>query len=384
MRLQAGLSLSAVMGIEHFERRIRPLARLAAFLRRNERPDAAVLKFLRLLTYVAATASCLFAGAAAAAGEEVIDKSYRGPLAELTPEQVELRDAMRIDIEHLAGKIGERNLRRYPQLQAAATYIEKSLIKFGYRVGRQRYQVRGLNCDNLEVQVRGGKLASEIVVIGAHYDSVRGSPGANDNATGVAAMLALASRFADKHPERTLRFVAFVNEEPPYFQGSTMGSLVYARACRKQNLNIVAVIALETMGYFSERPKSQRYPPLLSLVYPSTGDFIGLVSDIPSRPLLDEFTTSFRRHAMFPSEKGALPAGVPGVGWSDQWSFWQEGYRGLMVTDTAPFRYPYYHDARDTPDKIDYDRLARVVDGLAGAVGGLVRMSPQAPETPSK
>lgn len=315
-----------------------------------------------------------------------MEKSYRGPLAELSPEQIELRDAMRIDVEHLAGKIGERNLRRYAQLQAAATYIEKSLIKFGYRVGRQVYEVEGRKCHNLEVEVRGGKSASEIVVVGAHYDSVRGSPGANDNATGVAAMLALASRFVDKRSARTLRFAAFVNEEPPHFQGSTMGSLVYARACRKQNLNIVAVVALETMGYYSDKPKSQRYPPLLSMVYPSTGDFIGFVSDVPSRPLLDEFTTSFRRHAQFPSEKGALPVGIPGVGWSDQWSFWQEGYRGLMVTDTAPFRYPYYHDARDTPDKIDYDRLARVVDGLAGAVGDLARKAPASkpPEKPQE
>ena len=367
------------MGIEHSDGRIRPIDRLPAFNRRNERYEAAVLKLLRLLTCVAAAASCLLAGPAPTAAEEPMEKSYRGPLAALTPEQAELRDRLRFDVEYLAGKLGERNMRRYGQLQAAATYIEKSLIKEGYQVGRQVYEVRGRKCHNLEAEVRGGKSASEIIVVGAHYDSVTGSPGANDNATGVAAMLALARRFAGQKPERTLRFAAFVNEEQPHFRRNTMGSLVYARACRKQNLNIVAVIALETMGYYSDQPKSQKYPPLLNLVYPSTGDFIGFVSDIPSRPLLDEFTTSFRRHAQFPSEKGALPTGIPGVGWSDQWSFWQEGYRGLMVTDTAPFRYPYYHDARDTPDKIDYDRLARVVDGVAGAVGDLARISP--PET---
>lgn len=327
----------------------------------------------------------MLAGAAPLKAEDKpVEKSYRGSLAELTPEQVELRDALRRDVEYLAGKLGERNLRRYAQLQAAATYIEKSLVKEGCQVGRQAYEVRGLKCHNLEAELRGGKSADEIIVVGAHYDSVEGSPGANDNATGVAAMLALARRFAGQKPERTLRFAAFVNEEPPYFQSETMGSVVYARACRKQNLNIVAVVALETMGYYSDKPKSQQYPPLLSLVYPSTGDFIGFVSDLPSRPLLDEFTTSFRRHAQFPSEKGALPTGIPGVGWSDQWSFWQEGYRGLMVTDTAPFRYPYYHDAQDTPDKIDYDRLARVVDGVAGAVGDLARIPPPSREAPKK
>jgi len=319
-----------------------------------------------------------------AAAEKPMEKSYRGPLAELTPEQVRLRDLLEADVEHLAGKIGERNLIRYPQLLAAANFIEKSFAKAGYAVARQGYDVRGMNCDNLEVELRGVKNADEIVIVGAHYDSVEGSPGANDNGTGVAGLLALARRFAGKKPERTLRFVAFVNEEPPNFQSSTMGSVVYARRCRERNEEIVAVVALETMGYYSDEADSQHYPLLLSLLYPSTGDFIGFVSDVRSRPLLDEFTTSFRRHAKFPSEKGAMPTGIPGVGWSDQWSFWQEGYPGLMVTDTAPYRYPYYHEGEDTPDKIDYDRLARVVDGLTGAVGDLARMSPPSPESPNK
>ena len=178
--------------------------------------------------------------------------------------------------------------------------------------------------------------------------------------------------------------MAFVNEEPPYFQSAKMGSVVYARRCHMLQEKIVAVISLETMGYYSDKPDSQHYPPLLSLMYPSTGDFIGFVSDVPSRPLLDEFTASFRRHAKFPSERGAMPTGIPGVGWSDQWSFWEEGYRGLMVTDTAPFRYPYYHEAEDTPDKIDYDRLARVVDGVAGAVGDLAKIGPATNEAPGE
>ncbi len=305
-----------------------------------------------------------------------VEKSYRGPLPELTADQAKLRDEMQADLEHLAGKIGERNLLCYPQLQQTAEFIEKSLARAGYQVARQGYEIAGRNCDNLEVEIAGGASADEIVIVSAHYDSVIGAPGANDNGSGVVALLALARRFAGKKPERTLRFVAFVNEEPPHFQTGAMGSMVYAKRCRQRKEKIVAAVSLETIGYYSDEADSQHYPPLLGFLYPSTGNFIGFVGNMRSRPLVDEFTSSFRRHVKFPSEKAALPEQIEGVGWSDQWSFWQYEYPGLMVTDTAPFRYPYYHDEEDTPDKIDYDRMARVVDGLFGAIGDLAKIAP--------
>jgi hypothetical protein len=186
-------------------------------------------------------------------------------------------------------------------------------------------------------------------------------------------MLAIALRFVKMEFERTVRFVAWVNEEPPYFQTDTMGSRVYSRRCRQRQENIVAAISLETIGYYSDAKGSQKYPQPLGRLFPSEGNFIGFVSNVPSRELLDDLVMSFRRHAKFPSEKAALPDRLPGVGWSDQWSFWQEGYAGLMVTDTALFRYPHYHERTDTPDKLDYDRLARVVDGLAAALAELAR-----------
>ncbi|HUY31842.1 MAG TPA: M28 family peptidase [Pirellulales bacterium] len=290
-----------------------------------------------------------------------MEKSYQGPLPELTAEQTVLRDELRRDVDILARQIGERNLGRYQKLVEAAEFIEKSLREAGYeRVERQGYDVKGRNCDNLQVELPGTEHADEIVVVGAHYDSVEGTPGANDNGSGTAAMLALARRFASRKCERTLRFVAWVNEEPPYFQSNTMGSLVYARRCRQRNEKIVAAISLETIGYYSDEKGSQKYPPPLKLMFPSEGNFIGFVSDVPSRPLL---------------EKAALHSTLPGVGWSDQWSFWQEGYPGLMVTDTAPYRYPHYHKPTDTPGQLDYDRTARVVDGLDAALAELVRVA---------
>jgi Zn-dependent M28 family amino/carboxypeptidase len=211
-------------------------------------------------------------------------------------------------------------------------------------------------------------------VIGAHYDSVFGSPGANDNGSGVAAVLALAQRFASAKPKQTLRFVAFVNEEPPYFLSGEMGSQVYARRCKERGDKISAMISLETIGYFSDVPNSQTYPsPGLGLFYPNVGNFIGFVSNVKSRALLRRVITLFRKHAKVPSEGASLPAFIPGVSWSDQWSFWQQGYPAIMVTDTAPFRYPYYHSSNDTPDKLDYDRFTLVVSGMEKVIQELAK-----------
>jgi hypothetical protein len=297
-------------------------------------------------------------------------ESYAGEPAALTPEQKALADDLRRHVEAVAGR--EHNVINKPaELEAAARHIEFALFGFGYRVDTQRFQVDRDEARNVEVEVPGGARAGEIVVVGAHYDSAMGAPGANDNGSGVAALLELARILRDSKPARTLRFVAFVNEEPPFYRGDAMGSRQYARRCRERGENIVAMLSLETIGYYSERPGSQRYPFPLSFFYPSTGNFIAFVSNLSSRGLLHETIASFRRHAAFPSEGVAAPAFIPGVDWSDHWSFWQEGYPALMVTDTAPYRYPHYHTAQDTPDKVDYEALARVVKGLEGMLRDL-------------
>lgn len=291
----------------------------------------------------------------------------------LSPDEIALREELRTDVQRLAGEIGERNVWHYAQLNAAVDFIEGSLSRAGLRTRRDSYQVQEQPCHNLEAEISGSR--PEIIVIGAHYDSVFGSPGANDNGTGVAATLALARRFASAKPKHTLRFVAFVNEEPPYFLSGEMGSLVYARRCKERGDKISAMISLETIGYFSDAPHSQRYPsPILGIPYPKVGNFIGFVSNIRSRPLLRRVVALFRRHAKIPSEGAALPWFVPGVSWSDQWSFWKYGYPAIMVTDTAPFRYPYYHSSNDTPEKLDYDRFALVVSGMEKVIEDLDKL----------
>lgn len=289
--------------------------------------------------------------------------SFTGPLPAVTEEQRILAEELRGHVEALAG-LGERSVFGARQLAAAAVYIENVLKQDHYSVRHQTYEAAGKTCSNLEIEIPGRSRPEEVVVVGAHYDSVSGSPGANDNASGVGGILVLARRFRTAAPQRTLRFVAFVNEEPPHFQTELMGSLVYARAARQRREKIVAMLSLETIGYYSDKPGSQKYPPPVGLFYPSTGDFIAFVGNTKSAHLVRECVKQFRSQALFPCEGAALPGVITGIGWSDHWAFWRVGYPALMITDTAPFRYPYYHSTEDTPDKLDYDRMARVVDGL--------------------
>jgi Zn-dependent M28 family amino/carboxypeptidase len=292
--------------------------------------------------------------------------SHRGPLPALTPAQVELRDRLRADVLALGG---ERNTAKPGTLEKSAAFVESAFRDAGYEPRRLPYDDEGVKVDNLEAQIAG---SDEVVVVGAHYDSAPGATGADDNGSGVAAMLALARTFAATHPKRTLRFVAFVNEEPPYFWTPKMGSVVYAKACKDRGDRIVAMLSLETLGYFRDEPRTQKYPPIVSWLYPDRGDFIGFVGNAGSRSLVRSAIGTFRANAAFPSEGAALPSFVMGVGWSDHWSFYERGWQAIMVTDTAPFRNPHYHLASDKPETLDYDRLARVTSGLEAVVRALV------------
>ena len=298
---------------------------------------------------------------------------FKGPLPLLTEGEKALAKELKADVEKLATEIGERNVSRfrYDELIQAEKFLQKSLEDAGYKVERQVYKVRGVDCANLIAEIAGGDKKTEIVVIGGHYDSVTGSPGANDNGTGAAATLALARAFAKQKPARTLRFLLFVNEEPPWFQTDDMGSLVYARRCKERKENIVGMLSLETIGYYSDEKGSQQLPVPFNLVYPDTGNYIAFVGNLQSGPLAQQVVGTFRKTTQFPAYGCAVPPEIVGVGWSDQWSFWQVGYSGLMVTDTAPFRYPHYHTKEDTPDKVDFERTARVVAGLQRVVADL-------------
>jgi hypothetical protein len=291
-------------------------------------------------------------------------RSHHGPLPPATESQTALAAELRRDVERLAAEIGSRSTFFPRKLADAALFLRNELERAGYPTITEYPVERGSATPSFEVTLTGTTRPGEIIVIGAHYDVFQGTPGADDNASGCAAVLALARRFAHKPQPRTIRFVLFTSEEPPNFMQPAMGSWVYAKACRERNDAITAMLSLETLGYYSTAPGSQHYPPGLSLLFPSTGDFVAFVGNVSSRGLLRHSIGVFRETTPFPSEGAALPQGVPGVGWSDHWAFWQEGYKAIMVTDTALFRNANYHTPTDTPDTLDYDRLARVVEGL--------------------
>ncbi len=295
-------------------------------------------------------------------------QSYSGSFLPLTEEENEVRNYLQAHVKKLAGEIGERNFWHLEALGVAADYIETVFRQIGYSVGIQEFSVQVKSMKNLEVEIAGVSRPAEIVIVGAHYDSVVGSPGANDNATGAAAVLEISRMLSQQTFSRTVRFVAFANEEPPFFLTKDMGSRSYARRSRERGENIVAMFSIETISYYSDEAGSQHYPFPLSFFYPNTANFIGFVGNISSRNLVYQSIASFRQHTSFPSEGVAAPGWMTGIGWSDQWSFWREGFPGIMITDTALFRYDPYHTRDDTPDKVDYERTARVVSGLARVV----------------
>jgi Zn-dependent M28 family amino/carboxypeptidase len=270
-------------------------------------------------------------------------------------------------VAKLATEIGERHVHRPQALHAAADYIRGEWSAMGYAVAAQSYRAAGVTSENLEITRRGTGKSGEIILIGAHYDTVPGSPGADDNASGIAALLELGRAFIDLEPQRSVRLVAFVNEEPPFFYWSQMGSMIYAQAARARGDAIRLMASLEMLGCYSDAPGSQAYPALLRFFYPDRGNFIALVSNLRSRKALRETVAAFRAHSDFPVESLAAFEFVPGVAWSDHSSFWRQGYPALMVTDTAFYRYAHYHGAGDTAEKLDYSAMARVVAGLRQA-----------------
>src|SRR5262245_17540223 len=300
-------------------------------------------------------------------------RSYKGPLPAPTPKQQDLASRLRAHVIAIAST--PHNVQHDEELEAAAQYIERELQNFGYSVDRQEFTVDGANVRNIEV-LRGARdnAATATLVVGAHYDSYEDAPGANDNASGTAAIIELARLLKDWRPERTrLRLVLFVNEEPPYYRTSDMGSWRYAERLSKSGERVLGMIALETIGAFSDAPGSQRYPVPFGLIYPSTANFVAFVGLPGGRGFLHNVIGSFRKNLAFPSIGGIAPDIVPGIGWSDHWAFRQFGFPAIMITDTAPYRYPHYHLPSDTPDKVDYDKLARITNGLELIVRDIAR-----------
>jgi Zn-dependent M28 family amino/carboxypeptidase len=272
-------------------------------------------------------------------------------------------------VEKLALGIGPRPYTEHARLEEAADFIAGEFASSGVGVTEQRFEFERHTYRNIVGELPGRRAGEPILVVGAHYDTVRGTPGADDNASGVAGLLALAKMLADARPARTVRFAAFALEEPPVYRTKRMASYRYALGLKEAGAHVGGMICLEMIGFFSDREGSQRYPlPLMSLSFPKAGNFVGMVGNRRSAAFTRLAAEGFRDATDLPLRTLNAPAVVVGIDFSDHWSFAKLGYPALMVTDTAFYRNANYHGAGDLPDTLDYGRMAQVVDGLRGAV----------------
>lgn len=294
----------------------------------------------------------------------------RGELPPADAETLQIAQRLREHVRILAGRIGERNARRMEALNEAADYLRAQLEGAGYAVEEERFGENGFRNLVAELPGDGGE---GLYVLGAHYDSAIGVPGADDNASGAAALLEVARLLAGARGRHGIRFILFPNEERPYFGTDLMGSLVSATRAAMEGDEVLGMFSLEMLGYYSEEPGTQLYPPVIRRFYPDRGNFIAMVGNFPSRGLLHQAIGGFRATGAFRSEGMAAPEWlVEDIRRSDNSAYWCLGYPALMITDTSNFRNPHYHTTRDLPATLNFEYMARVVRGLAGMLSTLV------------
>ncbi len=298
-------------------------------------------------------------------------RSLAGDLPPVSDAERSSAQRIGADLRILAVDIGERNFLQYEELILAAEFLEKRIKGIGLVSKRRYVDVDSRPFFSIEAVVLPGNGSADPIIFGAHYDSAVGTSGADDNASGVAVALELAQLLADYESRHPVHVAFFVNEEPPYFRTPSMGSLEYARQLTDEGIQVAAMLSLESLGYFSSEAGSQKYPSPLNYLYPDRGDFVAFVGNVGSRSLVRQAIQSFRGQARFPSEGIAAPSFIPGIGWSDHWSFWLQGVPAIMVTDTAPYRNPNYHVASDTIDTVDIEAMARIAHGLRAVVSFL-------------
>ncbi len=291
----------------------------------------------------------------------------------MKPDKELIEKNLRLHVDRLAGLIGPRFLQKPKTIVATIGYIEGQWGDMGYKCSHECYDALGDQATNVIIEQAGNQRADEIVLLGAHYDTVFSTPGADDNASAVAVLLEVSRLLRQHQGKRTIRFVAFACEEPPYFNLDAMGSQHHARQARLRGDKIRGMLCLEMVGYYSTADKSQtvptRIPKWLRWFFPSRGDFLAAVGNMPSWKLCWNFRRGFKRGARsMPLFSICLPEKINEIRLSDNSSFWDQGYPALMLTDTSFLRNPNYHRATDTPETLDYQRMTEVTVGVASAL----------------
>jgi hypothetical protein len=257
-------------------------------------------------------------------------------------------------------------------LQRVAAFIRNEMERTGAAVTEQRFEVGDRTYSN--VLAAFGPDSGERVVVGAHYDVWEEFPGADDNASGVAGLLEIGRLLGAEAPAGRVELAAYALEEPPHYAEKTMGSAVHAAGLRARGVRVRAMIALEMIGYFDDRPGSQRFPvPFLGWIYPREGNFIAVVGKLGQGWIVRRVKEAMQEASPLPVHSINAPRLVPGIDFSDHRNFWDAGYPAVMITDTAFYRNPNYHSAGDTADTLDYRRMGQVIDGVHAAVRSLAR-----------
>lgn len=280
-----------------------------------------------------------------------------------TPPAVDARQLEK-HVRYLSEDLHPRNHANLENLEKAALYIQRSLEASGARVSTQEVMVQGTPYRN--VIARFGPPTGPVLVIGAHYDSHDHTPGADDNASGVAGLLELARLLGRSPPTRAVELVAYTLEEWPHFRTENMGSAWHARSMKAANREVELMLSLEMIGYFSDEPGSQRFPfPVFGWLYPDKGNFIALVGKLEHFGLMRKAKAAMAGATTLPVRSiNAPPTTLQGIDFSDHRNYWKEGMAAIMVTDTAFLRNPHYHRAEDTAEKLDYARMGKVVQGV--------------------
>ncbi len=275
-------------------------------------------------------------------------------------------DRLEKDVQHLAGKIVNRNLKSPKKYKETLQFIRNRWEKQGYKVKSEDVPTENDGTGkNLYIEIKGSSPQAKWLIVGAHFDTHFDTPGADDNASGVAGLLELSRRLQKSKPKNHLRLIAFTNEEPPYFQNKQMGSVVSAKNTKSRNEKVIGMISLESIGYFSDAPGSQQIPKILQGQFPTKANYIALIGNVKSTKFLQESKAALTDKPPIPFRVlPAIESIVPAAGYSDHWSFWKIGVPAYMVTDTAMFRNPNYHESTDTPETLDYKRMAKVVDAV--------------------
>jgi len=274
----------------------------------------------------------------------------------------------------LAGELGERTLREYDNLNQARYYIKDYFREFGHEPWDEKYTADGMEVANVAVEITGYDRPDDIIVVGAHYDTIEDSPGADDNASAIAGLLELYRLLSPYRYKKTVRFVAFTLEEPPFFSSELMGSMQYSAGCKKRNENIELMICLEMIGFGSKKCPQEFPLEEMKRNKPPYGDYLGVFSLPSSAPYVSLWKDVYNTAAKRKIHDIVGPASIPGMDLSDHRSFVARGYPAIMLSDSGYYRNKNYHTPGDTPDTLNYNFLAENVHNSHIALRDILNM----------